>query len=111
MARVGAIIISLRALTAMPCAVENGGNGYRAYGATVHPGNPRMGRMHNVILPALPITLSVSVSSPTSITGACSTRWLLHRETGITSYAKQSIFAHFIGIFDKPDLCLIIAVG
>ena len=55
-------------------AVENGGNGYRAYGATVHPGNPRMGRMHNVILPALPITLSVSVSSPTSITGACRTR-------------------------------------
>lgn len=56
MARVGAIIISLRALTAMPCAVENGGNGYRAYGATVHPDNPRMGRMHNVILPALSIT-------------------------------------------------------
>lgn len=56
MARVGAIIISLRALTAMPCAVENGGNGYRAYGATVHPGNPRMGRMPNVILPALSIT-------------------------------------------------------
>ena len=70
----GAIIISLRALTAMPCAVENGGNGYRAYGATVHPGNPRMWRMPNVILPALSITPSVSVSSPTSITGACRTR-------------------------------------
>lgn len=70
----GAIIISLRALTAMPCAVENGGNGYRAYGATVHPGNPRMGRMHNVILPAPPITPLVSASSPTSITGACRKR-------------------------------------